>query len=176
MQTQLKIELANLPEEGIYLQGELAASVLKTEEQDLAQADSPLYYDIHAQRFDNELLVRGFLETTLKMTCVRSNKKFLETFTIEEFAASVEIDSGQIDITDVLREELFIEVPSDPICEEAYEKSAEDLISRYLAVDKPHDDGVNEPPAAEESPKNDKEWSNNWDALNKLDNFPDKQD
>jgi len=172
MADTLTIILANLPEEGKSYTGELDSHVLSTSESDVVKPHSSFYYDLHVQRFDNELLVRGLLEATMKMTCVRSNHEFLQTFTIEDFATAVEITSGTIDLLDALREELFIELPTDPICDNGDEKSTCEINSRYLAVDKPLNDDVND----SSEPKKAGDWSNNWNALEGLKDFSETKD
>ncbi len=172
MADNLTIILANLPEEGKSYQGELDASVLDTTEIDLVKPHSPLFYDVHVQRFDDELLVQGLLETTLSMQCVYTSRTFTQTLTIQEFASSVEIQSGAVDLTEIFREEIFIEAPVSPNCENADEKHEYELNSKYLAVDKPTDPGVNEPPIAAEG----NQWTNNWNALDSIKNFSDEQD
>lgn len=172
MADKLTISLAHLPEEGQSLEGELSPAALATTPHDLIQPHSPLYYELYVQRFDSELLIRGSLEATMELTCVRSAQDFLETFVIDDLACSIEITSGLVDLTDTLREELFIELPINPICDEAKEKMPSEANSRYLAVDKPTDSDVNEPPAAD----GEKKWSNNWDALDGFNDFSDKKD
>lgn len=172
MDTSIKITLAYLPEEGQSFRGELDKSALATTEADLVQPHTAFHYDIHVQRFDDELLVRGYLETTMQMTCVRSDHHFLQTFAVEEFAASVEIDAGTIDLTDALREELFIQLPTNPTCDDGDENIPCKIDSEYLAVDKPTETSVNEPPAAD----GEKKWSSNWDALNSMNDFSDKKE
>ena len=172
MADELTIVLANLPEEGKTFEGELGKKSLETSGHDVAQPHSPFYYDLHVQRFDNELLVRGYLEATMRLCCARCSKDFLQTTVIEEFTNSVEITSGSIDLTVVMREELIFELPMTPNCEEGDEKMTCEVNSRYLTVDKPADSTVNEPPATE----GEKKWSNNWDALDGFQDFSDKKD
>ena len=172
MAATLTISLAHLPEEGQSLAGKLDKEALTTSPEDLAQPYSELHYDIHVQRFDSELLVQGFLETTLEMTCVQTCQKFKQTFTVEHFASSMEITAGLVDLTDTLREELFIALPINPNCAEADEKMDCTANSHHLTVDKPTNTGVNESPAAATRDN----WTNNWDALDGFDNFSDTKD
>lgn len=172
MADNLTIILANLPREGKSFHGELDASVLSTSENDLVKPHSTLFYDVHVQRFDNELLVRGLLETTLSMECINSHHTFTQTITIENLAESVEIDSGAINLAEMFREEVFIEAPVSPNCANADEKHDCEVNSRYLAVDKTTDPSVNEPPVANEV----NQWTNNWNALDSLKKFSDEQD
>jgi uncharacterized metal-binding protein YceD (DUF177 family) len=172
MSSGLQITLAYLPEEGLALSGELDKSVLATNENDLGQVNSPLYYEIHVQRFETELLVRGFLEASFDLTCVRTGQNFSRTITIEDFSTCIEIDSGLIDLTETMREEVLIELPVNPICEDVEKKSSSEINSPYFTVDKPTTSGVNETPAANVANR----WSTNWDALDGFQHFSDKKD
>ncbi|MFC4995418.1 YceD family protein [Rubritalea tangerina] len=164
MKTALVIELANLPEEGKSFEGELDPALYDLPKRD-AKPAGPLYYDLHVQRFENELLVRGFLSSAFEFVCVRTNKEFIKTISIEEFANSFEIDSGNVDLTEALREEVLMAFPAYPRCDEADEPLECKIDERYLAVDKDPNDGVDEAP---QSTSDDR-----WDALDQLDQFKD---
>ncbi|MDB9741783.1 DUF177 domain-containing protein [Akkermansiaceae bacterium] len=172
MKEELKITLAYLPEEGEHFSGELSPTTLETSETDLASPDGPLFYDLFVQRFEDELLVRGFLETSMKMECSKTGKEFTQIITVEEFATSIEIDSGIMNLTNALREEILIEVPTYPICEEVDENFEHKLNYEYLTVDKTPKHDVNDSSASESERK----WSNNWDALDNAKNFPSKEE
>lgn len=164
MQKTLVIELANLPEEGKSFQGELDPALYSLPERD-AQPTGPLYFDLTVQRFEDELLVRGYLASPFKFTCVRDNQEFVQTISIEEFGQSYEIEDSSVDLTEALREEVLMAFPSYPRCDEADDPHECNIDERYLAVDKDPDDGVDEAPQSKSD--------NRWDALDKLDEFKD---
>ncbi|WP_018970686.1 YceD family protein [Rubritalea marina] len=164
MQKHLTIDLNNLPEEGKQFEGELDQELYKLPAHD-AQPTGPLYYDLHVQRFENELLVRGYLSSPFEFTCVRTNKQFIKTISIEEFADSFEIEEAQANLTDPLREEVLTAFPDYPRCDEADEPQECIIDKRYLAVDKDTTSGVDPAPQA----PNDTRWS----ALDDLNEFKD---
>ncbi|MFC5049989.1 YceD family protein [Rubritalea spongiae] len=164
MNKSLVIELVNLPEEGKNFQGELDPLLYDLPERD-AQPVGPLYYDLTVQRFEDELLVRGFLSSPFKFTCVRDNQQFVQTISIEEFGQSYEIDDSSVNLTEALREEVLMAFPSYPRCDEADEPHECKIDDRYLAVDKDPEDGVDEAPQSKSD--------NRWDALDQLDQFKD---
>jgi len=126
MQEKLLIQLSNLPEEGTSLSGELDPSLFDLPEKD-AKSDSPLTpagplsYDLHAQRFDGdnggELLLQGRLSAPFDLTCVRTLHPFRHTITLDHATVSAEITSGEIDVTEQIREELLILLPTYPDCQ-----------------------------------------------------------
>jgi uncharacterized metal-binding protein YceD (DUF177 family) len=160
MKGRLMIDLANLPEEGKAYSGELPKEVFDLPEDD-AQATGPLEYDLWVQRFASELLLTGTLSAPFEFTCVRTLHPFVQTIRLEGAAVSLEITAeGEIDVTDGLREEILINFPPDPRCEEGDVPQKCEIDSRYLSVDKPTEDELPTPPRAGSDDR--------WSALDKL--------
>ena len=146
MERSLIIDLTTLPEEGKGFSGELDAAIFDLPEGD-ARAVGPLAYDLHAQRFGDELLLTGSLSAPFEFTCVVTLKRFVKTMRLPRAAVSVEIgNASRVDVTDALREEILIEFPADPRCDEGDEPEPCEIDPRYLAVDKSPEDGVSPPP------------------------------
>lgn len=159
---RLLIDLKSLPEEGKDLDGEVAPEIFDLPEGDAAPA-GPLSYDLRAQRFGSELLLTGRLAAPFKFTCVRSLHPFVQTVVVENAAISIEIeDGGPIDASEAVREEVLINFPSDPRCEDGDEPGECEIDPRYLAVDKPGADAVETPPRDE--------GDDRWSALDALKN------
>lgn len=165
MQRHLKIELATLPEEGKELTGELAKEIFDLPADD-AQATGPLEYELWVHRFGSELLLTGSLSASFEFTCVRTLHPFVQTIRLESAAISVEIgNEGVIDVTDALREEILINFPADPRCEEGDVPQKCEIDSRYLSVDKSAEDELPTPPRAESDDR--------WSALDILKDLKD---
>ena len=164
MPDRLVIDLATLPEEGLELSGELPESVFDLPAGD-AKATGGLAYDLHVQRFGSELLLTGSLSAPFEFTCVRTLHPFVQTIHLDPAAVSVEIaEAAVIDVTDALREEILLEFPPYPRCDDADEPQHCEIDPRYLAVDKVGGDGVETAPRAE----GDSRWAA-LDALKKSD-------
>lgn len=151
------IELGTLPEEGNQLAGELPANIF-----DLTNGDSkplgPLAYDLHAQRFGDELLLQGHLSAPFEFQCVRTLTLFRKTIDLPDTAISFEIGTeGEIDATDSIREEILLNFPPYPRCDEGDEPVPCEIDTRYLAVDNPGGDEVEVPPAP--APQGDSRWA-----------------
>lgn len=160
----LLIDPSTLPEDGIALQGELPAEIFDFPAHDDAKAISPLHYDLYAQAFGTELLLRGDLRATFEFTCVVTLKRFAQTIHLPNVAVSLELEStAPFDIADALREEIVIELPLDPRCDEGDEPSECTLNSPYLVLDKPEDSDLSSAPP----PPADTRWSA-LDALSDL--------
>lgn len=157
----MKIDLAELPDEGKEFEGEIPAKFFELEEKS-TKAVSPLAYHVKAQRFDNELLITGALQATFELTCMRSLHNYLQTIELPQAAISIEIeDQGIIDASDEFREEILLELPTNPRCEDGDDPGTCEIDPKYLAVDNPTDDGLDNA-SAQNQP-------NPWAALDALD-------
>lgn len=159
---RLVIDLGMLPEEGLELKDELPEEVFELPEGDI-KALGPLSFSLHAQRFGDELLVQGALSAPFEFECSRTLKRFKQTIELPETAISFEIGAlGEIDATDSLREEVLLNFPAYPRCDEGDEPAPCEIDPQYLAVDKPIADDVEVPPASR--------GDSRWAALDELDN------
>lgn len=160
MEKHLIIDLANLPEEGKAFSGELDGAIFGLPQDD-AVSVGPLEYDLWVQRFESELLATGSISAPFEFTCVVTLRPFIKTIRIPSAAVSVEIgNSGQVNLGEALREEILIEFPADPRCDEGDVPEPCEIDSRYLAVDKPRGDDLSIAPRSE--------GDDRWSALNDL--------
>ena len=165
MKGRLTIDLGGLPENGKGFSGELPKAIFDLPEGD-AQALGPLQYELWAQRFGSELLLTGSLSAPFEFTCVRTLHPFIQTIRLEGAAISIEIGSeGEIDATEALREEVLLAFPVDPRCEDGDVPQQCEIDPRYLAVDKPREDGLPTPPRAG--------GDDRWSALDNLKDLKD---
>ena len=137
----LIVDLSTLPEDGVSLQGDLPAEIFAFPPHDDAKPVSPLHYELEVQRFGSELLLRGDIQASFEFTCV---------VTLQRFA-------------DALREEIVLEIPADPRCDEGDVPMECKLNSPYLVLDKTTDTDLSSPPP----PPADNRWSA-LDALSDL--------
>ena len=160
MNTSLTIDLPNLPEEGQTFSGQLSEEIFDLPEKD-GRAIGPLDYDLHVQRFESELLLTGCLSAPFELTCVVTLKPFKQTISLESAAMSLEIgNNSQMDVTEALREEVVLELPANPRCDEGDDPEPCEMDSRYLAVDKASENELSPAPRSE--------GDDRWSALNDL--------
>lgn len=148
MRKKLIIDLATLPEDGKDFSGELDQSIFDLPDGDAVPA-GPLEYDLFVERFEDELLLRGTVSAPFQFVCVRDNQEFVQTISVEDCAIAIEIETDSVDATEALREEVLINFPTYPRCDEADEPHECKIDDQYLAVDKPTEDGVDEAPPSE---------------------------
>ena len=145
---QLLIEIGELPEEGKSVQGALDADIFDLPKGD-AKPLGPLNFQLHAQQFGNELLLQGAIEAPFEFTCVRTLTPFKQTIRLENAAIALEIDGqAEIDATEALREELLINFPPYPRCDEGDDPVPCEIDPQYLAVDNSTGGDVENPPRA----------------------------
>lgn len=157
----MQIDLANLPEEGKQFDGEIPPEIFDITGTDIVSV-TPLQYSLFVQRFDTELLLSGAIETTFLLTCQRSLHDFSKTVSMPTVAISIELGpDGFVEAAEHIREEILLELPTIPRCEDGDTPGKCEIDPKYLAVDKPADDGVDNA-SAQEKP-------NPWAALDALD-------
>jgi len=166
MKPSLIIDLTTLPEEGMTFSGELDATIFDLPKND-ASCIGPIEYDLWAQRFESELLLTGTVSAPFEFTCVITLKKFIKTIYLDSAAISLELgNSSQLDATEALREEVILQFPADPRCDEGDVPEPCEVDSRYLAVDKTAGNDL--------SPAPHKEGDDRWSALNDLTGLKDQ--
>jgi uncharacterized metal-binding protein YceD (DUF177 family) len=166
MKQRLMIDLAGLPEDGKAFVGELARELYDLPEGD-AVPTGPLSYDLWANRFGSELVLTGKLESTFEFTCVRTLHPFVQTIVLENVAIAVEIGREvEMDVTEALREEVLINFPTNPKCEDGDDPMECKIDPRYLVVDKVGETGVETPPRVASDDR--------WSALDNLKNLKDQ--
>ena len=127
------IDLAELPEEGKAFSGELPKEIFDLPKDD-ATPVGPLKYELWAQRFGSELLLTGSLSAPFEFTCVRTLHPFVQTIHLEAAAISIEIGKeAVIEASEALREEVLINFPVDPRCEEGDVPQKCEIDPRYLS-------------------------------------------
>mgnify|MGYP000305904494 CR=1 FL=1 len=166
MKERFIIDLASLPDEGKWFTGQLPKEIFDLPEDD-AQATGPLEYEVWAQRFGSELLLTGSLSAPFEFTCVRTLHPFIQTISLENSAVSIEIErEGDIDVSEAMREEILINFPVDPRCEDGDVPQKCEINSQYLSVDKPTDSELPTAPRVE--------GDDRWSALDILKDLKDQ--
>lgn len=156
---RLILSLENWPNGGRHLVGNLDGSVFGVENEDVKSCGN-MYYDLDAQLFDHELLLAGTISAVFRMQCARCLKEFDYELRID--GLNLSFDTGNelhLDVTDALREELVIELPSYPKCEISGKECQINDENLHFGLDKETDSGVESPTPGGRSV---------WDALDRL--------
>jgi len=150
----MQIDLREIKNDALRLQGEDPASIFALEDDPLLKAESPLKYNLVATRILDELLIKGALETEITCVCSRCARSFRQMVREKAFCHMVKIPSGTeyVDLTEEERESILLTFPTYPVCQ----PGCRGLCSR-CGADLNKGDCSCQPDA-----------ENRWDALNGL--------
>jgi uncharacterized protein len=116
----LKIYVADIPQDGERLEGEVDAEAIDLAGGDVAESSEPLKYALDVSVVTDELLVFGSISVDLKIRCTRCSAVF--PVTIEEHLYSynehVEKTMEYADLTADMREAIILAFSSYPVCSE----------------------------------------------------------
>lgn len=159
MEPLLTIDPRNLPFEGRRLTGTLPVSLVEIPETNTIRPTGPIEYNLHAVRDDDNVVVSGSLRAPFSLDCVRCIAPFDYLVEIDDYEIEVPIENDQmIDLTEGLREDILLALPSYPRCEDG-NVSPRDCPAEGLF--EPNSD--NEP---DQAPADSKTAA--WDVLDKL--------
>jgi uncharacterized protein len=158
MHRPFHIDLRSLPDGGKDIQGTEPASFFGLAEGDAAQAISPLTYELHIERDGGEILVTGRLEASFRLECGRCLEPFEIRLVLDTYSAEIPIEKDMtINLTDTVREDTLVALPSYPRCEDG------NVHSRPCPAEGKFE------PAPETAPvETENAGPGVWDALNKL--------
>lgn len=117
MDEKLVIDVARLDRDGESFSGVLDDAVLELDGE-LLRPFGGIRYDLSAQLFGTELLVRGTLAQDFDAVCCRCGGDFDFTVHVDDFTVSVEVAEKTefADLTDELRQSIILALPSYPVC------------------------------------------------------------
>jgi uncharacterized protein len=118
MASPLVIDLRTLPGEGKHIAGSQPPSIFQLAADDPLRPASPVTYDLHAVRDGADLIVTGSVAATFNLECGRCLERFDLHVDLPDFHTAVPIEKETtIDLTEVLREDILLALPSFPRCE-----------------------------------------------------------
>lgn len=112
-------------EEALELEGQLPIPEFGADlRDDLMRFDQPLRYALQLQHQPGSVLVTGTLETSLACECARCLAPFALPVRVESLAALVALegedavvrDGDFADLTPLLREDIYLALPTNPLC------------------------------------------------------------
>ena len=137
------LKLDEIPEEGLDLKWKEERASLFADLEDLSKIDfdfeSPLQSEVKIQKVGRSVLITGKVQTTLRLKCVRCLKEFShplsspfeltlhplreapseeETELVSEEMESNFLEGGEIHLSEIACEQIFLEIPYQPFCQE----------------------------------------------------------
>ena len=97
--------------------GWLDGAVLELGEADLVDEVGPIHYQLEVQRFADELLVKGFVESEIRLVCSKTAEIFSTTVRDSGFVRSFPLayEAEDVDLTEDLREAILLLIPAHPV-------------------------------------------------------------
>lgn len=112
------IEITKLSPDGTPYEGEDPGRILNLDTDRFAHAAGPVKYSLEARLVSGELLVSGRLWASVSVRCSRCGGFFSTTLEVSSFLRAYELSGSEeiMDITDDIREDILLELPSYPAC------------------------------------------------------------
>jgi uncharacterized protein len=137
------LKLDEIPEEGLDLKWKEEKASLSTYLKELSSIDfdfeAPLQSEVKIKRAAPSILITGKVEATLRLQCVRCLKEFsnplsttfeLTLYPLKEAPSEEEtelgseemessfLEGGEIHLSEIACEQIFLEIPYQPLCRE----------------------------------------------------------
>lgn len=146
----LRIDLRQLEGKTLQVAGELPAEELAAGFNDpLITFAAPLVYDLELEEQPQGILMQGELSITLSCVCGRCLKTFAQDIELPDFAALAEYEGEEAmvkegdfaDLTPYLREDIYLALPTNPLCKPECRGLARKAKARDLRLGVPPSDG-----------------------------------
>ncbi len=146
----LRIDLRQLEGKTLQVAGELPAEELAAGINDpLITFAAPLVYDLELEEQPQGILLQGELSITLSCVCGRCLKTFAYDIELPDFAALAEHEGEEAmvkegdfaDLTPYLREDIYLALPTNPLCKPECRGLARKAKARDLRLEVPPSDG-----------------------------------
>jgi len=137
------LKLDEIPEEGLDLKWKEERASLLAYMEDLSRIDfdfeTPLQAEVNIKKTGQSVWINGRVETTLRLHCVRCLKEFSSPFSttfdltlhpVKEAPSDEEVElgseemessffeGGEIHLSEIACEQIFLELPYQPLCQE----------------------------------------------------------
>ncbi len=112
----MRIELAKISEGGSTYTGELPAEAMDLAGDRFIRPGGPIEYELTATIVSDQIIVTGWMETTLELLCVACAEFFSTSIRISSFLHAYPLQAGQetLDLTADIREDILLAVPLYP--------------------------------------------------------------
>lgn len=110
------VQVREIPEEGLQLQGEITEDIFELKEENVANVGG-VQYDLHVSIVTGMILARGPVSASFKQRCARCLEEFTQTINLPDFAFSEPVEGTTIDLTPPIREDILLALPIHPLCE-----------------------------------------------------------
>jgi uncharacterized protein len=117
----IKFSVSRVEKEAVFLEGNEPPSFWALPENDTYTPVTPVSYELTVKSAAGSIIVTGQVSGSVSATCGRCLAPLemeISNSSIELYYAKNEITDEELDITDDIRDELLIELPMNPLCDE----------------------------------------------------------
>ena len=115
----LSVTIDNIPATGLQLEGQLGDDIFQLPETAI-RYEGPLSYNLTVFVEDGSAIVSGSLKSPFALECTRCLTPFPYTVELPHYSAELPLENaGIVDLTDQIREDILLALPSYPKCEQA---------------------------------------------------------
>lgn len=119
MSSILCIDPKSLPYEGKQISGQFPPSFFQLEDTDPIRPTGPMEFDLVALKDGKNVNITGSLRAPFSLECGRCTERFDYEVDITDYDLEIEIEKDEmIDLTEALREDILLALPSYPRCED----------------------------------------------------------
>ena len=117
----IRIETAQLHEDGRAVEGEEPGALLDLANDPVAREDGPIRYALTVEPAGSDLVVRGRIEAPVRLRCSRCAQFFSTTVRVSSFLHAYDWAEHpeSLDVSSDVREDVLLEIPGFPLCSEA---------------------------------------------------------
>lgn len=115
-----RIDLSKLPSDGKEIEGTIVPAFFDLAPTDTIQATGPLNYQLKVERDGKDLLLLGEVSAQFELECGRCLGRFAYRTEMPHYHAEIPIENedATIDLTETIREDILLALPSYPRCED----------------------------------------------------------
>ncbi|NNE93733.1 MAG: hypothetical protein HKN23_18945 [Verrucomicrobiales bacterium] len=115
--------ISSIPDSGLHLKGQFDHDIFDLADGDDAKPAQNVRYDLKVSDLESLIFVTGTLYGVFDLTCTACLERFPCHLVIPEWEVDfpldeIENEEGLIDLTERIREDLLLELPTTPRCED----------------------------------------------------------
>ena len=116
---QLIVQVANMPDEGVFLRGQVPFADLELESDERFDLTGPVEFDLHIQPVQQKFVVRGTVHAVVQAMCDRCTVFAPCELSVSEVFHCYKNNLGEpIDLTEDVREDILLSFPQSFRCRE----------------------------------------------------------
>jgi uncharacterized metal-binding protein YceD (DUF177 family) len=116
----MEIQIADIPEEGLHVEGEFSPSIFDLPPDDAIRPVSPIRYCADLYALDETVVMTGWLRGQFQLQCGSCLEFFDYDADFSDWSSEVDLEPKQrsFNFRDIVREDFLLGLPSYPRCDD----------------------------------------------------------